>query len=225
MPNDMLIEVFGDQSVSPLPVALRSGELVRGFRIVGADPDTGALGEGIDAQLRFAHEHMRRSIESVGGSRANIAQVSMYFQDFARDREAMNPPWVDAFPDDDDRPTYKFLTADLPGDLLVYMDYHAVLGHSRQVLNVEGVAHTNPIPLGVRMGPVPLLLPHPALRPVDGPPAGGRAGSGRAPVPQRGGPAAHRRHGLEQRQAGSRLRRRPRQPAVGGGPLGAALPG
>ena len=134
-------------------MALRSGELVRGFRIVGADPDTGALGEGIDAQLRFAHEHMRRSIESVGGSRANIAQVSMYFQDFARDREAMNPPWVDAFPDDDDRPTYKFLTADLPGDLLVYMDYHAVLGHSRQVLNVEGVAHTNPIPLGVRMGP------------------------------------------------------------------------
>ena len=153
MPNDMLIEVFGNQSVSPLPVALRSGDLVRGFRIVGADPDTGALGEGIDAQLRFAHEHMRRSIESVGGSRANIAQVSMYFQDFARDREAMNPPWVDAFPDDDDRPTYKFLTADLPGDLLVYMDYHAVLGHSRQVLNVEGVAHTNPIPLGVRMGP------------------------------------------------------------------------
>ncbi len=153
MASDMLIEVFGDQSVSPLPLALRSGDLVRGFRIVGTDPDTGALGEGIEAQLRFAHEHMRRSIESVGGSRANIAHVSMYFQDFARDREAMNPPWVDAFPDDNDRPTYKFLTSDLPGDLLVYMDYHAVLGHSRQVLNVEGVAHTNPIPLGVRMGP------------------------------------------------------------------------
>ena len=145
MASDMLIEVFGDQSVSPLPLALRSGDLVRGFRVVGTDPDTGDLGDGIEAQLRFAHEHMRRSVESVGGSRANIAHVSMYFQDFARDREAMNPPWVDAFPDDDDRPTYKFLTADLPGDLLVYMDYHAVLGHSRQVLNVEGVAHTNPI--------------------------------------------------------------------------------
>lgn len=153
MPRDMLVEVFGDQRLNPLPVALRSGDLVRGFRIVGADPDTGAIGDGIDAQLRFAHEHLRHSVESLGGSRDNVAHVSMYFQDFARDREAMNPPWVDAFPDENDRPTYKFLTADLPGDLLVYMDYFAVLGHRRQLLSVPGVAHTNPIPLGVRMGP------------------------------------------------------------------------
>ena len=147
------IEIFGDQNVNPLPVGLMFGDMVRGFRIVGTDPTTGELGAGIEAQLKNAHQNMKRSIESVGGTTANIAHVSMYFQDFSRDREAMNPPWVEAFPDENDRPTYKFLTADLPGDELVYMDYFATLNHSRQVLNVSGVAHTNPIPLGVKMGP------------------------------------------------------------------------
>jgi enamine deaminase RidA (YjgF/YER057c/UK114 family) len=149
----IFIEIFGDQSVSPLPVALRSGDMVRGFRIVGTDPNTGELGKDIGTQLKNAHQNMKLSIESVGGTTANIAQVSMYFQDFGRDREAMNPPWVDAFPDESDRPTYKFLTANLPGDELVYMDYFAVLNQPRQVLNIPGVAHTNPIPLGVKMGP------------------------------------------------------------------------
>ncbi len=147
------IEIFGDQNVNPLPLGLKSGDLVRGFRIVGTDPQSGDLGEGIQSQLTNAHMNMQRSIESVGGTTANIAHVSMYFQDFTRDREAMNPPWVEAFPNESDRPTYKFLTADLPGDELVYMDYFAVLNQPRQVLNVSGVAHTNPIPLGVKMGP------------------------------------------------------------------------
>ena len=150
---ETFVELFGDQGVSPLPVGLRSGDIVRGFRIVGTDSMTGKLGADIETQLKNAHVNMKRSIESVGGTTANIAHVSMYFQDFGRDREAMNPPWVQAFPDENDRPTYKFLTADLPGEELIFMDYFAVLNHPRQVLNVPGVAHTNPIPLGVKMGP------------------------------------------------------------------------
>ena len=147
------IELFGDQSISPLPIGLRSGDMVRGFRIIGTDPDTGKLGANIETQLKNAHANMERSIKSVGGTSANIAHVSMYFKDFGRDREAMNPPWVQAFPDQNDRPTYKFLTANLPGEELISMDYFAVLNHPRQVLNVSGVAHTNPIPLGVKIGP------------------------------------------------------------------------
>ena len=146
-------DLFGDQSISPLPIGLRSGDMVRGFRIIGTDPDTGKLGANIETQLKNAHANMERSIKSVGGTSANIAHVSMYFKDFGRDREAMNPPWVQAFPDQNDRPTYKFLTANLPGEELISMDYFAVLNHPRQVLNVSGVEHTNPIPLGVKIGP------------------------------------------------------------------------
>ena len=204
MANDMLIEVFGDQGVSPLPVAVRSGDLVRGFRIVGTDPDTGVLGDGIDAQLRFAHEHMRRSIESAGGSRANIAHVSMYFQDFARDREAMNPPWVDAFPDESDRPDVQVPNGrPPPATCWCTWTISRCWDNSRQTLSVEGVAHTNPIPPRRADGTLPLLLTRAALRSDDGPAAGGRAVAGGAPLPQHGGASGDRRDGLEQRQAGT----------------------
>ena len=49
---ETLIELFGDQNISPLPVGLRSGNLIRGFRIVGADPETGKLGANIETQLK-----------------------------------------------------------------------------------------------------------------------------------------------------------------------------
>ena len=53
------IELFGDQSISPLPIGLRSGDMVRGFRIIGTDPDTGKLGANIETQLKNAHANMQ----------------------------------------------------------------------------------------------------------------------------------------------------------------------
>jgi enamine deaminase RidA (YjgF/YER057c/UK114 family) len=147
-----LTEIFVDQNGGPIPIGSRVGDLVHGFRIVGTDPATGELGDGIEAQLKNAYANMRRCVESAGGTTANIAHVSMYWANFQRDREAMNPSWVEMFPDETDRPTYKFMPADLADGLLILMQFFAVLGQRRRVLNVEGVAHTNPIPLGVRIG-------------------------------------------------------------------------
>jgi 2-iminobutanoate/2-iminopropanoate deaminase len=65
---------------------------------------------------------------------------------------AVNERWTALFPDADNRPTYKFVPADLPENRVVALEYFAVLGATRQVINIENVAHTNPIPMGVRMG-------------------------------------------------------------------------
>jgi 2-iminobutanoate/2-iminopropanoate deaminase len=65
----------------------------------------------------------------------------------------MNLPWVEVFPEATDRPTYKFMPApNLPQGERIAFECYAVLGQRRELLAVDGVAHTNPIPLGVRIG-------------------------------------------------------------------------
>ena len=145
-------ELFTNQAMDPIPAGVRCDDLVQATRIRGTDPVSGTLPATIEDQLKNCYANMRICIEGAGGSMANVAHVSMFFADFQRDREAMNPPWVDTFPDDVDRPTYKFMPAPLPHGHLVQMEFHAVLGQRRTLLAVPGVAHTNPIPLGVKMG-------------------------------------------------------------------------
>lgn len=148
----MAVSVFGNQDVDPIPLGTLAGDLLHGVRISGRDPQTGKLGDGIQAQLKSAYANMRLCMENAGGSIDNIAHVSMYWSDFATDRGEMNPPWVEFFPNDDDRPTYKFMPANLPEGERVAFEFFAVLGARRKLLAVNGVAHTNPIPLGVRIG-------------------------------------------------------------------------
>ena len=57
------------------------------------------------------------------------------------------------FPDADDRPTYKSMTCALPERCHIEADYVAVLGHARRVIQIATTAHTNPIPMAVRLGP------------------------------------------------------------------------
>lgn len=147
------LSVFANPDLDPIPAGTLVGDLLHLNRISGRDPQTGALPDGIEAQLKNAYANMQRAVENAGGSLANVAHVSMYWADWAADREQMNPPWVEVFPNDDDRPTYKFMPAsNLPAGERIAFECYAVIGQRRKLLAVEGVAHTNPIPLGVRIG-------------------------------------------------------------------------
>ena len=148
-----ILEIFANQAVDPIPIGVRSEELVQGSRILATDPETGDLPDGIEAQLRNCYRNLQQCVESAGGTLRNVAHVSMFFANLQRDREAMNPAWLATFPDETDRPTFKFMPAKLPDGHLVHMEFYAVLGETRQALAVPGVAHTNPIPLGVKLGP------------------------------------------------------------------------
>ncbi|MCA1645245.1 MAG: RidA family protein [Chloroflexi bacterium] len=121
------------------------------MRIVGTDPHTGAPGQGIAQQLQLAMRNLQSCVESGGASLDNVAQVSFFVKN-REDLVAINGPWVEMFPNDQDRPTYKFMQANLPGDQLVALECFALAGARRRVLQIPNVAHSNPIPLGVRMG-------------------------------------------------------------------------
>jgi 2-iminobutanoate/2-iminopropanoate deaminase len=147
------ISVFGNQDLDPIPVGTLVGDLLHVTRISGRDPQTGVLGDDIRVQLTNAYASMKLAVENAGGTLDNIAHVSMYWANWTEDREEMNPPWVAVFPNATDRPTYKFMPApNLPQGERIAFECYAILGGRRQLLAVEGVAHTNPIPLGVRIG-------------------------------------------------------------------------
>jgi 2-iminobutanoate/2-iminopropanoate deaminase len=165
-------EIFGNSDRDPLPLGTRVGDLIHASRIVGLDLETGQLGAGIEQQMTFAFHNLRHVVEQGGGSIDNIAQVS-FFLKRREDVRAINPPWVELFPDESDRPTYKFMLANLPGDQLVQLETFALVGQRRQPLYLPKVAHSNPIPMGVRIGPMLFssrVLPHdPATgQPVQG---------------------------------------------------------
>lgn len=135
-----------------MPVGIRSGDLVHAVRITGVEAASGELPERIEDQLRNAFANMCASLENAGGSPDNIAHVSMFLADPRSAMPAVNAQWVETFPQSADRPTYKFVPAALPAGHLANIEYFAVLGARRQVVNIAGVAHTNPIPMAVRIG-------------------------------------------------------------------------
>lgn len=145
-------EIFANPAIDPVPAGIRMGDLVHATRITGADPITGVLPGSLDAQLGNAFANMSRSIENAGGTIDNIAHVSLFLTDARAGMTAVNAQWVATFPDATDRPTYKFMTTPLIGGQLVHIEYFAVVGARRRIVNIPGVAHTNPIPMAVRIG-------------------------------------------------------------------------
>lgn len=123
----------------PIPVGLQVGDLIHGLRLAAPDAVS-------------AMSSMRAIVTGAGASLDNVAQVSFFLKDRA-DMPLINPAWLATFPDDQDRPTYKFMTADLPGDARVHVEFWAVAGQRRRMLHIPNVAHTNPIPMGIRIGP------------------------------------------------------------------------
>ena len=152
MSERTISEIFANPETDPIPSGIRTGDLVHGLRIAGEDPASGALPDSLEAEIAGAFETMRRAITNAGGGLGNIAQVSVFFEDGRAGMPLLNPLWEEIFPDEDDRPTYKFITTPLVGGRRVQLEIFAVLNASRQVINLPVVAHTNPIPMGVRIG-------------------------------------------------------------------------
>jgi 2-iminobutanoate/2-iminopropanoate deaminase len=122
----------------PIPVGSRIGDLVHGLRLAAPDTQT-------------ALRDLTEVVESAGATLDNVAQVSF----FVAQRDLLptiNPAWLQVFPSDADRPTYKFMTADLPSETPVQVEFFAVANQRRRLLHLPNVAHLNPIPMGVRIG-------------------------------------------------------------------------
>ncbi|MFC4276187.1 RidA family protein [Achromobacter aloeverae] len=111
---------------NPIPAACRIGNMLYSGSIQGTDPATGAYGETIERQCELMFDHVRRIVEAGGGSLGDIIKMTVWMRDRSL-RTALNPVWLRAFPNAEDRPARHTMTAPLDGDKLIECDFIAVI--------------------------------------------------------------------------------------------------
>jgi 2-iminobutanoate/2-iminopropanoate deaminase len=150
------------------PVCER-GERFAVTAIRGVDPATGELGSTPDEQFRLAFAQLESLLEIAGLSPAEVGRLTVFTPDPAF-RPLINPPWLRLYPDPGDRPARKTTHVPLPAGVAVELEAVGVRGHQRVSLEIDGVRHKDPLPMGA-------LLDRHLFSSVIGPdvPGGGRA--------------------------------------------------
>lgn len=106
--------------------AVRAGDTVWLSGQIGLDPASGALVEGIDAQVARVFDNLRAVAAAAGGSLADCVRLTIYLTDlahFARVNDAMARAFAEPYPA---RATVQ--VAALPKGALVEVDAVLVLG-------------------------------------------------------------------------------------------------
>lgn len=117
----------GFSHVNPIPSACRVDNLICSGVINGVDPETGKVAPTMEAQCAHMFGHIRRIVESGGGSTDDIVKLTVWMKDRSQ-RAALNHEWLKMFPDEHARPARHTMKADMEGDLLIQCDFTAVVG-------------------------------------------------------------------------------------------------
>lgn len=97
------VYIAGFSHKNPIPAACRIGPLVQSGSVLGTDPATGQLAEGVQEQCRLMLDNVRLIVEAAGGTTADIVKLTVWMKDRSQ-RPALNAPWLDMFPDAASRP-------------------------------------------------------------------------------------------------------------------------
>ena len=121
------IHVDGVKHGAPIPMGARVGNMIFSSGIIGADPATGEVPEDLESQCVLAFANMKTMVENAGGTVQNIGSIKVYMKDRSQ-REAVNRPWLEMFPDEDDRPARHAIEYDaFPPGILVQLEIVAVV--------------------------------------------------------------------------------------------------
>lgn len=135
----------------PDTMAVQMGSNVFTTGIYGVDPRTGDLAGSPEAQFEVAYDNMVDLLAKAGLTAAEIGLVTVFIPgpDY---RQYINKGFTRVFPDESNRPARKTNHVNLPEGCFVELQVAAVAGGRRQRLEVEGLAHRDPIPNGVKIG-------------------------------------------------------------------------
>lgn len=132
--------------------ASKVGNLVITSGIPGINRKTGVLPETPAEQFQLAYENLRFVLESMGVSeRDEIAHLTVFIPDPSF-RNLINRGWMALYPDGE-RPARKTNQVPLPEGMFVQLQAIAVVGEKRTQLEIPGLAHRDPLPMGVKAGP------------------------------------------------------------------------
>lgn len=146
-PLDGMWKTLGQEPIG----ASKVGKLIVTSGIPGIDRKTGLLPEDPARQFELAYENMRFVLESMGvAGPQEIAHLTVYIPD-PKFRNLINRGWMALYPDGD-RPARKTNQVPLPEGMFVQLQAIAVAGEKRVELEIPGLAHRDPLPMGVKAG-------------------------------------------------------------------------
>lgn len=125
-PHRESFDLEGISHSVPIPFGTRVGNMVFSSGIMGVDPATGKLADGLAAQVRLAFANMEALLHKAGGGFGDVGHVRVLVSEEAA-RSAVNEEWLRAFPDPRDRPARHTVVSPLRGGMLAQFEIVAVL--------------------------------------------------------------------------------------------------
>ena len=121
------IQIPGVHHAAPIPFGARVGNVIYSSAIQGIDADTGKLADDVAEQAKHCFKNLRTFLEVAGATPDDIVRMTCLLKDLG-DREALNAPWLEMFPDEHNRPARHAIVDDLRGGQLIQCEIIAVLG-------------------------------------------------------------------------------------------------
>ncbi len=135
-------------STAPGSLAERGGVFsITGLH--GADPADGPAGDPA-GQFSTAFARLRQALDEAGLGPDEVGRVTVVTPDPGF-RPLINPPWLETFPGEN-RPARRTTHAPLPGSRAVELEVTGVRGQRRRPVEIDGVRHKDPLPMGAVVG-------------------------------------------------------------------------
>jgi enamine deaminase RidA (YjgF/YER057c/UK114 family) len=137
--------------VGGIPAGVRIGDVIFSAGITAADAETGAVGGDTEAQMRGAFANLDRLLTEAGTDRGAVLRIGGYLRDLG-ERDVLNGAMVGLFPEAARKPVHKYVPASLPPRVNVSLQVIARTGVGREIIEIDGIKHNDPISLGARAG-------------------------------------------------------------------------
>ena len=113
---------------APIPMGAKVGNIIFSSAIGGADPATGIVPQGdIETQCENAFTNLRNFLAKAGATTDDIVRINVFMKSEAN-RQKINKPWLEMFPDENDRPArHQLIVENLPAPYDVQIEVIAVL--------------------------------------------------------------------------------------------------
>ncbi len=132
--------------------AARIGNMIFTSGVPGIDLSTGGLPRGAEKQFELAFENLVALLKLAGAGPDEIGLLTVFIPD-RTNRAYINKDWLKLFPGPN-RPARKTNQAPLPKGMEVQLMAAAFVGETRVPLEIPGLSHKDPLPMGARLGQV-----------------------------------------------------------------------
>jgi 2-iminobutanoate/2-iminopropanoate deaminase len=103
MPGRQSFEIQPVGHRAPIPMAARIGNVIMTSGIPGADPETGEMPASLEEQAKNCFRNLENVLAKAGATKDEVLRVTVFIKS-NDNRQIVNPPWLEMFPDEHTRP-------------------------------------------------------------------------------------------------------------------------